>query len=191
MLKLYDRRFGSCLRYLLKDKTAPHTRENEAAFEHIDGICLEDLTVTTPLPSNLKTLQQLIQSAADAAHEINRHGIIMDDCAPRNVVVDKQSHTPRIIDLAQCHFRDELVERWYKLEWYEDEGWDPDLEYWEQAMSTDDPGAIGAVTVNLVQRKTGVKLPINYPDYEAIFAGIMRRKAEAAVADRKTAQPEV
>ncbi|KAK4233135.1 hypothetical protein C8A03DRAFT_48226 [Achaetomium macrosporum] len=275
VLKLYDRRFGSCLRYILKKKTAPHTPENEAAFEafvrrgmmpgflrypkkrnetedfavtarefldegnrtdslakyeatlwrdciehfecetkaynrladcqgrlvphvlahvslsttqltamppeaapyfevkgilleRIDGFCLEDLTLATPLPSNLRTWQQLIQSGADVAHEINRRGIIMEDCAPRNVVVDKQSHTPRIIDLAQCRFRDELVEQWYK--------WD-----------TDNPGAIGAVMVNLVQKKTGAKLPIRYPDYRAIIAGIKRRKAEAAVADRKRA----
>ncbi|KAH6845044.1 hypothetical protein B0I37DRAFT_379019 [Chaetomium sp. MPI-CAGE-AT-0009] len=295
VLKLYDRRFGSCLRYIFKKKTAPHSRENEAAFEafvrrgmmpgflgylkkrnetetfavtarefldednhytdrlakyeatlwqdciehfecetkaynrlaecqgrliprmlahvslsttqlaaipreaapyfnvkgilleRIDGFCLEDLTLTTPLPSNLRTWQQLIQSAADAADEINRRGIIMDDCAPRNVVVDKQSYTPRIIDLAQCRFRDELVKRWYKLEWHEDEGWDPDVEYWEEAIGTDNPGAIGAVMVTLVERKTGVKLPIKYRDSKAIFAGIERRKAEAAVADRKRA----
>ncbi|KAL2126355.1 hypothetical protein VTI74DRAFT_1129 [Chaetomium olivicolor] len=294
VLKVYDRRFGSCLRYILKKKTAPITWESEAAFEgfvrrgmmpgflrylkkrnetedfavtarefldegnrtdglakyeatlwreciehfecetkaydrladcqgrlvprvlahvslsttqlaamppeiapyfevkgilleRIDGFCLEDLTLATPLPSNLRTWQQLIQSAADAAHEINRCGIIMEDCAPRNVVVDKQSHTPRIIDLAQCRFRDELVEQWYKWEWHEDDGWDPDVEYWEQARSTDNPGAIGAVMVNLVQKKTGAKLPIRYPDYRAIIAGIRRRKAEAAVVDRKRA----
>ncbi|KAL2179571.1 uncharacterized protein P884DRAFT_283462 [Thermothelomyces heterothallicus CBS 202.75] len=294
VLKLYDRRFGSCLRYVLDKRTAPHTRESEAAFEafvrrgmmpgflryirdrnetedyavaawefldepshadglakyeatlwrdciehfecetkaynrladcqgrlvprvlahvslsttplapmppeaipyfevkgilleHIDGFCLEDLTHATPLPRNLKTWQQLIQSAADAAHEINQRGIIMDDCAPRNVVVDKQSYTPRIIDLAQCRFKDELVAQWYKWEWHEEEGWDPDVEYWEQAMSTHNPGAIGAVMVTLVQKKTGVKLPITYPDYRAMIAGIRRRKAEGAVAGRRTA----
>ncbi|EAQ84092.1 hypothetical protein CHGG_10496 [Chaetomium globosum CBS 148.51] len=33
VLKLYDRRFGSCLREVDGDRVAPHTQENEAAFE--------------------------------------------------------------------------------------------------------------------------------------------------------------
>jgi hypothetical protein len=37
VLKLYDRRFGLCLRYILKKKTALHTLENEAAFEAFIG----------------------------------------------------------------------------------------------------------------------------------------------------------
>ncbi|KAK4153669.1 hypothetical protein C8A00DRAFT_33620 [Chaetomidium leptoderma] len=153
-------------------------------LERIDGYCLEDLTLA-PLPSNLRKWQQIIQSAADIAHEINKRGIIMEDCAPRNVVVDRQSHTPRIVDLAQCRFRDELVKEWYKWEWHEDEGWDPDVEYWEQVSTTGNPGAIWAVMVNRVQKMTGVKLDIRYPDYGAIIAGIRRTKAEAAAAERE------
>ncbi|KAL2167105.1 hypothetical protein VTG60DRAFT_1696 [Thermothelomyces hinnuleus] len=252
VLKLYDRRFGSCLRDLPKDMPAPHAQESEAAFqafvrrgmmpgflrylknrndtevipitawyfldeepdrteglakyeatlwqdctehfecetkaydrladlqgrllphmlahvslsatelatmpqeeasyfevrgillERIDGYRLEDL-VLGPLPRSLREWQQIIQSAADAAHEINKRGIIMEDCATRNVVVDRQSRTPRIVDLAQCRFRDELAESWYKLGWHEDEDWDPDVEYWERVGSEDNTGAIGAV----------------------------------------------
>ncbi|KAL2194090.1 hypothetical protein P885DRAFT_71655 [Corynascus similis CBS 632.67] len=33
VLKLYDRRFGSCLREVYNNKAAPYTQENEAAFE--------------------------------------------------------------------------------------------------------------------------------------------------------------
>ncbi|KAK4233167.1 hypothetical protein C8A03DRAFT_19702, partial [Achaetomium macrosporum] len=293
VLKLYDRRFGSCLRDVLEDKPAPYTQENEAAFqtfvgrgmmpgflrylkkrneteqfavaawqfldepdrteglakyeaalwhdciehfecetkaynrladlqgklvprmvahvslsptklatipreaasyfdvrgillERIDGYCLGDLTLS-PLPSNLRRWQQIIQSAADAAHEINKRGIIMKDCVPRNVVVDGQSNTPRIVDLAQCRFRDELVKRWYKHGWHEDEGWDPDVEYWEQVGTASNPAAIGAVMVMRIQKMTGVKLDIRYPDYEAIIAGTRRRKAEAAAAETKRA----
>ncbi|KAK4248925.1 hypothetical protein C7999DRAFT_39915 [Corynascus novoguineensis] len=279
VLKLYDRRFGSCLRDILEDKPAPYTRENEAAFqtfvgrgmipgslrhlkqrndteqyavaawqfldepnrteglakyeatlwrdcikhfeceitaynrladlqgklvprmfaqislssiqlatipqeaasyfdvkgillERIDGYCLGDLT-------------QIIQSAVDAAHEINKRGIIMKDCAPRNVVVDGQSNTPGIVDLAQCRFRDELVNRWYKNGWNEDEGWDPDVEYWEQVGTASNPAAIGAVMVMRIQKITGVKVDVRYPDYEAIIAGTRRAKAEEAVAEKK------
>ncbi|KAK3301882.1 uncharacterized protein B0T15DRAFT_506074 [Chaetomium strumarium] len=85
-------------------EAAPYYEVKGIFLERIDGFCLEDLMIASPLPRNLRTWQQLIQTAADAAHEINRRGIIMDDCAPRNVVVDKQSHTPRIVDLAQCRF---------------------------------------------------------------------------------------
>ena len=222
VLKLYDRRFGSCLREVCKDRAAPHTQESEAAFEafvgrgmmpeflrhrkernetenlavrarefldepnrteglakyeaalwqdciehfecetkayhrltdlqgtlvprmhahmiilsatklatvipqeiasyfevrgilleRIDGDCLENLTLG-PLPQNLRTWQHIIQLAADAAYEINKRGVIMEDCAPRNVVVDRQSQTPRIVDLAQCVFRDEMVSEWHR-----------------------------------------------------------------------------
>ncbi|KAL2143662.1 hypothetical protein VTI28DRAFT_10169 [Corynascus sepedonium] len=138
-------------------------------LERIDGYCLGDLTLS-PLPSNLRIWQQIIQSAVDAAHEINKRGIIMKDCAPRNVVVDEQSNTPRIVDLAQCRFRDKLVKRGYKNGWNEDEGWDPDVEYWEQVGTASNAAAIGAVMVMGIQNITGVKLDVEYPDYEAIIA---------------------
>ncbi|KAK4135165.1 hypothetical protein BT67DRAFT_293466 [Trichocladium antarcticum] len=292
VLKLYDRRFGSCLREVCKDRAAPHTQENEAAFEafvrrgmmpgflrhrkernetemlavrarefldepnrteglakyeaalwqeciehfecetkayhrltdlqgtlvprihahvslsatklatiipqetapyfevrgilleRIDGYCLESLTLG-PLPQNLRTWQHIIQLAADAAYEINKRGVIVEDCAPRNVVVDRQSQTPRIVDLAQCIFRDEMVSEWYQWGWHEDEDWDPDVEYWEELSTRSNPGAIAAVMANRVQRKTGVKLDFRYPDWSGIIAKIRRRKEEAAAVERK------
>ncbi len=106
----------------------------------------------------------------------------MQDCAPRNVVVDKSSHTPRVIDLAQCRFRDKLAERWQRWKWHEYDDWDPDIEYWEQVQGGDNPGAIGAVMINRVQKATGVKLEIDwwFKECEAIIAEIKRGKAEAA-----------
>lgn len=283
VLKLYDRRFGSCLRDVRKDKAAPHTQENEAAFEalvnggmmpaflryrkernetetlpirarefldepnrieglakyeaalwqdcvehfeceteaycrladlqgtvvphihahvslsatklatiipqevapyfevrgilleQIDGYCLEDLTGGPP-PKNLRIWQHIIQLAVDAAYEINKRGVIMEDCAPRNVVVDKQSQTPRIVDLAQCMFRDEMVSTWCQLGWDEEEDWDPDAEYWEEASTTSNPAAIGAVMANRIQRQMGVKMDFRYPDWNGIITEIRRRK---------------
>ena len=170
----------------IPQEAAPYFEVKGVLLEHIDGYCLEDLTLG-PLPRNLKEWERIVQSAADAAHEINKRGIIMEDCAPRNVVVDRQSYTPRIVDLAQCRFRDRLVKDWHKWEWHEDEGWDPDVEHWEQVSTTCNPGAIGAVMVNRIQKKTGIKLGIAYPDYTAIIGGIRRRKEEAAAAERKRA----
>jgi hypothetical protein len=170
---------------VIPQETAPYFDVRGILLERVDGYSLESLTLG-PLPQNLRTWQHIIQSAADAAYEINNRGVIMEDCAPRNVVVDRQSQTPRIVDLAQCIFRDEMVSEWYQWGWHEDEDWDPDVEYWEQASTTSNPGAIGAVMANRVQRKTGVKLDIRYPDWDGIIAEIRRRKEEAATVERKT-----
>jgi hypothetical protein len=169
----------------IPNEAAPYFEVRGILLERIDGYCLENLTLG-PLPQNLRTWQHIIQLAADAAYEINKRGIIMRDCAPRNVVVDGKSQTPRIIDLAQCRFRDDLVRRWYKLGWHEDEDWDPDVEYWEQASTITNPGAIGAVMATLVLQKTGVKLDIKYPDWDGIIAKITRKKEEAAAVEQKT-----
>ena len=107
--------------------------------------------------------------------------------------MDGQSNTPRIVDLAQCSFRDEMVREWHEWEWHTEAGWDPDVEYWKQVSTTGSPCAIGAVMVRRVQERTGVRIEINYPNYEAIIAGVRRGKAgrvaaaAAAAAGRKTA----
>ncbi|KAK4095719.1 hypothetical protein N658DRAFT_502410 [Parathielavia hyrcaniae] len=166
-------------------EAAPYFEVRGILLERIDGYCLENLSLGPPLPQNLRTWHHIIQLAADAAHEINKRGIIMQDCAPRNVVVDRKSQTPRIVDLAQCWFRDVLVDRWYKAGWHEDEGWDPDVEYWEQANTTDNPGAIAAVMATIIRQKTCVKLEFRYPDWDGIIAKIRRKKEEAAAVEQK------
>ena len=64
-----------------------------------------------------------------------------------------------------------MVKTWYKQGWDEDEGWDPDVEYWEQVNTARNPAAIGAVMVLQIERMTGVKLEVGYPGYEPIIAG--------------------
>ena len=153
-------------------------------LEGIDGYTLEGITTSplAPPAHDQKEWRQIIQSAVDLAHEINKRGIIMQDSAPRNVVVDKWSQTPRIIDFAQCRFRDKLTERWQRWKWHEHDDWDPDVEYWELVERRDNPGAIGAVMIKRVQRATGVKLEIDwwFKECRAIITEIKRRKAEAA-----------
>ncbi|KAH6617613.1 hypothetical protein F5144DRAFT_586951 [Chaetomium tenue] len=166
-------------------ETAPYFEVRGILLERIDGYCLADLTLGPP-PQNLRTWHHIIQLAADAAYEINKRGVIMEDCAPRNVVVDRQSQTPRIVDLAQCNFRDEMASEWFQWGWDEDDDWDPDVEYWEQVSTRSNPGAIAAVMANRIQRKFGVKMGFRYPDWEGITAGIKQRKQEAAAAGRKT-----
>jgi hypothetical protein len=178
--------------------SAPANIPPQAAFyfevrgillERIDGYNLADMTTSSLAPpsDNLMKWGQIIQSAIDMAHEINRQGIIMQDCAPRNVVVDKQSQTPHIVDLAQCLFRGELTKLWQKWRRHEDDGWDPYVEYWKQVASWDNTGGIGAVMVHRVEKATGVKLDIKYPDCTAIISGIQAKKAAAA--ERRRALP--
>ncbi|KAL2131880.1 hypothetical protein VTI74DRAFT_4492 [Chaetomium olivicolor] len=104
-------------------------------LECIDGYNLGDIATSQLAPPDPKEWPGIIQSAANAAHEINRRGIMLRDCAPRNVVFDRRSHIPYIIDFAQCLFKDKLVNFWYEMGWDDDEDWDPDVEYWEQACS--------------------------------------------------------
>jgi hypothetical protein len=167
-------------------EAAPYFEVKGILLERIDGYCLRDLVTPGPLlPQNVRAWHRIIQLAADAAYEINKRGIIMRDCAPRNVVVDEKSQTPRIVDLAQCHFREELVSNWYESEWDEDEDWDPDLEYWEQVSTYSNPGAIAAVMANRIKTKTGLELEFRYPDWCAIFAEIRRSKGMAAPVEGK------
>ncbi|KAL2126784.1 hypothetical protein VTI74DRAFT_232 [Chaetomium olivicolor] len=165
----------------IPSKAASYFEVKGILLERIDGYNLEDITTSPVAPpaSDLKRWRQIIQSAVDLVHEVNRRGVILEDCAPRNVVVDKKSQTPRIVDLAQCRFKQELVKAWRRWKWDEYDDWDPDVEYWKRVDEEDNTGAIGAVMVHLVERETGVKLEIKYPDCSSIISGIQRRKAEA------------
>jgi hypothetical protein len=41
----------------------------------------------------------------------------MDDCGPRNVVVDARQQKPFIIDLAQCRSKDSMAKEWLESGW--------------------------------------------------------------------------
>lgn len=133
-------------------------------------------------------------------HEINKRGIMMGDCAPRNVIVDEDSKVPSVIDLAQCKFKDRVVaalERYYTSDGdiqnqggsnrdeyrfakdedefdtdKDDAAWSPDVEYWEQAIRRDNPGAIGVAMTNILHRTKGWKLDIKYSGCGKIIADI-------------------
>jgi len=157
-------------------------------LERISGYNLEDLTTSPEAPpvGDLARWQQIIQSTVNLTHDINQRGVIMRDCAPRNVVVDRHSQKPRIIDFAQCRFRDKMVRSWHEWGWHEeDETWDPDVEYWEQVDAAGNPRATGAPMVQRVQKAAGVRLPVTYPDCSSIIAGLRHKKA----AERRRAVP--
>lgn len=149
----------------------------------VKGILLEpvlesamwDLAVSPLSSVDQKKWQLLVQSAVDAAHDINQRGILLEDCGPRNVVVEERSWKPFIIDLAQCHFKENLIAIWEKMrdeggededEAEEEEEWDLEAEYWERARSCDNPGAIGSVMATILLKEKGITLDIKYPNKE-------------------------
>ncbi|RYP81175.1 hypothetical protein DL769_002123 [Monosporascus sp. CRB-8-3] len=149
-------------------------------LELIPGYRLWDLATSPLAPSDPEMWPGIVQSAVDAAHDINRRGILMDDCGPRNVLVDKRSQSPFIIDLAQCCFKDKLIEAWKNTEESDEEevqDWDPDVEYWQRVLQYDNPGAIGAVMTTRLLNAKGFKLDIKYTDCNKIIDDIKSRKA--------------
>ena len=166
---------------LLQSQMARSFEVKGIILEFIPGYDLRDIS-TSPLAPPSHKWSGIVQSAVDAVHEINRRGLIMDDCAPRNVIIDQRSQRPFIIDLAQCSCKDEIIEESEKIsEWdeaetgessEEDGVWDPDVEYWEQVIGADNPGAIGAVMAQRLLRDNGIKLNIKYPDVEKLLNDI-------------------
>lgn len=85
-------------------------------MEFVDGFELSEIHTSPKAPYTTERWHDIIQTAMDRAHEINRYGVGMRDCSIYNVMVDKETHQPFIIDLAQC---------WYKEEMYEEEEGEP------------------------------------------------------------------
>ncbi|KAK4150041.1 hypothetical protein C8A00DRAFT_18372, partial [Chaetomidium leptoderma] len=123
-------------------------------LERISGYNLEDLGTSPLALSKTENWGAIVQSAVDAAHDINKRGVVMNDCQPRNVMVDGRSQMPFLIDFADCYFKDAFQERWEWDEWEEGEPWDPDVGYWEAAMSNNNTGGIGhRMKLNLLRAK--------------------------------------
>ncbi|KAG7287281.1 hypothetical protein NEMBOFW57_006788 [Staphylotrichum longicolle] len=134
------------------------TPEGKAKFEAaLWQECIEHFECETEAYARLRELQAkliphmhahqwpaIIQAAADAAHQINKRGVLMEDGAPRNVMVETRLQKPFIIDLAQCLFKDKMLRRWLENGYADDDdGWDPEAEYWERARQHGNPAAIG------------------------------------------------
>lgn len=99
---------------LLRSQMAHYFEIKGVLLELIPGYNLWDLPTSPLAPSDPKKWSGIVQSAVDAAHDINRRGVLMNDCGPRNAIIDKHSQTPFIIDLAQCCCKDKMIEAWEK-----------------------------------------------------------------------------
>ncbi|KAF9784166.1 hypothetical protein IL306_008275 [Fusarium sp. DS 682] len=140
-------------------------------LEPIVGWSLDALPDSPDTPASQEEWTSIIQHAVDAAHEVNKRGIILDDSAPRNVVVDQTTYQPFLIDFAQCFFKDTM----FSPREEEAEGWDADLEYCEIARDHDNPGAIGRVMQRRLQKMFGWKLDIAYPESGDLLSEIKRQ----------------
>jgi hypothetical protein len=168
---------------LLSPQTAPYFEIRGVLLEAIDGYTLWDIVTSPRAPADPSTWLAIIEAAADAAHEINKCGVLMEDCAPRNVVVDASTKKPFIIDLAQCQFRDKLVQDWLEWGWAEDdEEWDPNVEYWEWVTQRGNPGAIGAVMMTRLLREKGLRMAVELPDHEEMLRKLKESKARGGPA---------
>ncbi|GAB1320672.1 hypothetical protein MFIFM68171_10882 [Madurella fahalii] len=161
---------------------SPYFEVKGILLQWVNGYSLTDLPTSPMAPSDTAEWAGIIQTAVDAAHDINKRGVVMEDCQPRNVVMDRRSQTPFLIDFAQCDFKDRMIERWHEEgedkdkdeDEDEDEEPNPEAEYWVFAMSRDNPGAIGAVMRTKVLKTKGIELDIKYPDNGKILENIKR-----------------
>lgn len=162
---------------------APYFEVYGIILERITGYNLIDMPMSALSPENTKLWPGIVQSAVDAVHEINKRGVLMRDCGPRNVVVDKRSQTPFVVDLAQCDFKYKLIEEWREYGRHEKEGWDPDTEYCDQLRLASNHGEVGVVMTTLLRRSAGLDLVIRYPKYEKVSNGYCGRQNGSGVKD--------
>jgi hypothetical protein len=150
---------------LINEPAAKYWDVEGILLQYIPGSNLIDLDSS---PIDFKEWPILVQHAVDLVHNINKYGVVMQDCSPRNVIVDQQSQLPFVIDFAQCWFKHEMKMWDTPSEPGSEEGEEIDIdleaEYWDRVVSTDNPGAIGSVMSMRLQREKGIELKVQYPD---------------------------
>lgn len=163
---------------LVNEPAAKYWDVKGILLQYIPGINLMNLDSSS---IDVKEWESLIQRSVDLAHEINKSGLVMEDCSPRNVIVHQQSQQPFFIDFAQCWLKHEMRISWETSsnpggeeeekdeKGKEEDGFILDDEYWDRAGTTGNPGAIGAVMTTRLKREKGVEITIQYPDTIALM----------------------
>lgn len=156
---------------LINESAAKYWDVKGILLQYIPGINLMNLDSSS---IDVKEWEPLVQRSVDLAHEINKSGLVMRDCSPRNVIVHQQSQQPFIIDFAQCWLKHEMRISWEtssssggeeeEVEEEKEDDFILDDEYWDRAGTTNNPGAIGAVMTTRLKREKGVEIKIQYPD---------------------------
>lgn len=157
---------------LINEPAAKYWHVKGILLQYIPGINLMNLDSSS---IDVKEWEPLVQRSVDLAHEINKSGLVMRDCSPRNVIVLQQSQQPFFIDFAQSWLKHEMRISWEtssssggeeeeKEKEKEEDDFILDDEYWDRAGTTGNPGAIGAVMTTRLKREKGVEIKIQYPD---------------------------
>lgn len=77
-------------------------------LDYIPGFMLAELPLR--IPNNALLWERVIQSAVNTAKEVNKEGVVHQDCQPRNFLVTETApgeYQAYLIDFAQCAFRDD------------------------------------------------------------------------------------
>ncbi|PCD24053.1 hypothetical protein FGRA07_11496 [Fusarium graminearum] len=140
-------------------------------LQSISGPTLEDLLETPCALSTQEHLTSIVQYRVDATNEINKRGMVLEDRAPRNVVLEKSLQWwPFIIDLAQCLFKDTVFECQAAQARVEgDESQDLDEEFNELARMMDNAGNVGRPLQRQIRKGFGFDLNIMYPDVDELL----------------------
>lgn len=68
-----------------------------------------------------------------------------------------------------------MLRRWLENGYADDDDdWDPEAEYWERARQHGNPAAIGVVMRTRLLQQKGMKLDIEFPNYEKTIAEVER-----------------
>lgn len=119
-------------------------------IEYIDGI--SGTTLLNDLQRvNTSTLIHIAQDAIEGAYSINTHGVIMGDCALRNVIIRKSDNRVFYIDFAQVFWRENDVD---------------DATFWEIVRSHDNYGEVAMVLAGALKKKFGTDIApqLTYPN---------------------------
>ncbi|KAF4460295.1 serine threonine- kinase fnkB [Fusarium albosuccineum] len=173
---------SEALQNQLQPDTENYLDVNGVLMETITGCSLWDLPNSAAAPEDEGKWSTIIQQAVDAAHEINKRGLLLEDSGPRNVMINQSSQKPFIVDFAQCHFKDKLFRLWEEISLDGEEGdedeWNLEIEYWMRVRSSNNPASIGLVMGMRLLKTNGMKVDVNYPDYEAIISNLKRQLAD-------------
>ena len=108
------------IRFMPSDVPSELRHSPMARYFEVKGILLERITgyassniATSPdAPSEPEKCQDIIQAAVDAVHDINTRGVYVRNMHRRDVLIDRRSQTPFIIDLAESRFKDKMIALW-------------------------------------------------------------------------------
>ncbi|KAL6890608.1 hypothetical protein GGI43DRAFT_211159 [Trichoderma evansii] len=161
---------------LINKPTAKYWDVKGILLQFIPGINLINLGSSS---IDVKEWEPLVQRSVDLAHEINKSGLVMKDCSPRNLIIDRQSQQPFMIDFAQCWLKHEMKIYWGPSSESDDEEEEKEEnekkdfiledEYWYRAGSDDNPGAIGATMADRLKGERGVEIKIQYLNTEKLM----------------------